>query len=335
MSSHDCTQRIEKRVEKDFYDFFTGKYVDMLPYIYAEPSDAYKRIVNNCKDYYIFGDEVDNIEQNKDKLTKYLENVEDIIEIGPGFDLVMSKKTLPVISYAKELKRYFAVDSSASYLKEACQFLKNKTSNIEIHAIEADLMSDKAIRLNQLEKPNGFETKKRCLLLFGGFLGNLTDDQRSHALKKLHDMIDVDDLAILTADTNLNEESVLKAYTGEEFSDFGRCALLHFAKINPDFHQHVMSFDLKYKWNEQEKCLQRYYVANRFITFKYGKFGDVKIEKGKELSGYKTRKEATKDVVDLLEKYFNVVDILSVSDRMKTFEKWRNKRLTNLVQKGI
>jgi hypothetical protein len=113
----------------DFYRFFKGEYIDMLPYIYAEPSDAYKRIVKDCEDYYIFRDEVENIENNKEKLTKYLANVKDMIEIGPGFNEVMAKKTLPIVSCANKLKRFFAVDSSACYLDEACEFLRNHTSS--------------------------------------------------------------------------------------------------------------------------------------------------------------------------------------------------------------
>jgi hypothetical protein len=101
----------------------------MLPYIYAEPSDAYKRIVKDCEDYYIFRDEVENIENNKEKLTKYLANVKDMIEIGPGFNEVMTKKTLPIVSCANKLKRFFAVHSSACYLDEACEFLRNHTSS--------------------------------------------------------------------------------------------------------------------------------------------------------------------------------------------------------------
>ena len=103
MSHNDDTKQIDKKVLEDFYSFFSGKYVDMLPYIYAEPSDAYKGIVKNCKDYYLFSDEIDNIEHHKEKLMMHLANVEDIIEIGPGFDYVMMKKTLPVISCAKKL----------------------------------------------------------------------------------------------------------------------------------------------------------------------------------------------------------------------------------------
>jgi hypothetical protein len=99
----------------------------MLPYIYAEPSDGYKRIVNDCENCYTFRDEVENIENNKEKLTKYLANVKDMIEIGPGFNEVMTKKTLPIVSCAEKLKRFVAVDSSAFYLDKACEFLRNHT----------------------------------------------------------------------------------------------------------------------------------------------------------------------------------------------------------------
>ena len=308
--------QVDQKVLNDFYDFFSGKYTDMLPYVYAEPSDAYKRIVKNCKDYYLFGDEIDNIEHNKDKFINHLANVEDIIEIGPGFDFILTKKTLPVISYAKQLKRYFAVDKSANYLEEACEFLKNNTSSIEILPLEADLLSDKGF---QLFNPVESEKSQKCVILFGVTLGNFTDEQRICALKNLHDATEVGDLVILTVDTNIDGESVKKAYTGEEFSDFGRCALWHFAKINPEFHDHVMSFDLIYKWNEQEKSLQRFYVAKKPIKFQFGKYGEINIKKGQELSGYKTRKSVVNDILNLLEKYFTIEDILSYSGRVKTF----------------
>jgi uncharacterized SAM-dependent methyltransferase len=316
MSNDEDPQQKNKKLD-DFYRFFKGEYIDMLPYIYAEPSDAYKRIVKDCEDYYIFRDEVENIENNKEKLTKYLANVKDMIEIGPGFNEVMTKKTLPIVSCANKLKRFFVVDSSACYLDEACEFLRNHTSNIEIHSIEADLMSEQAIRLP--ENKCGDETGQKCILFLGSTLGNFTDNQRYHVLKQLHDMIDVGDLVILTADTNLNGDSVVKAYTGEDFNDFARCALWHFIKINSYFDKHVMSFDIKCRWNEAEKFLLRYFVANEVIKFKFGEYGEIKIEKDQELSGYKCRKDSTEKMVYLLKKYFSIVDILSVSGKMKTF----------------
>ena len=316
MSSNQDSQQKNKKSD-DFYRFFKGEYIDMLPYVYAEPSDAYKRIIKYCEDYYLFRDEVENIENNKEKLTKYLANVMDMIEIGPGFAEVMTKKTLPLVSCAAKLKRFFAVDNSACYLDEACEFLRNHTSNIEIHAVEADLMSEQAIRLPQNKVVDG--TGQKCILFLGSTLGNFTDDQRYHVLKQLHDMIDAGDLVILTADTNSIGDSVVKAYTGEDFNDFARCALWHFARINPDFDKHVKSFDISCRWNESEKFLLRYYVANEFVSFKFGEYGEIKIEKGQELSGFKARKDSTEKMVDMITKYFSIVDILSVSGKMKTF----------------
>ena len=185
--------------------------------------------------------------------------------------------------------------------------------------METDLLSDKDFQLTRAEKLEASEKSQKCLILLGGILGNFTDDQRVHALKKLHNAIDVGDLIFLTADTNLDGDSVIKAYTGEAFEDFARCALWHFAKINPDFHEHVMSFDIKFKWNDQEKSLQRFYVANKLIKFPFGEYGEMTIEKGQELSGYKSQKAATRNVLNLLENFFNILDILSFSDKIKIF----------------
>ncbi len=104
-----------------------------------------------------------------------------------------------------------------------------------------------------------------------------------------------------------------------DFNDFARCALWNFARTNPDFDKHVKSFDIACRWNESEKVLLRYYVANEFVSFKFGEYGEIKIEKGQELSGLKARKDSTEKMVDLIEKYFSIVDILSVSGKMKTF----------------
>ena len=155
-------------------------------------------------------------------------------------------------------------------------------------------MSEQVIRLPQNKVVDG--TGQKCILFLGSTLGNFTDDQRYHVLKQLHDMIDAGDLVILTADTNSIGDSVVKAYTGGDFNDFARCALCHFARINPDFDKHVMSFDIKCKWNESEKFLLRYYVANEFVSFKFGEYGEIKIEKGQKLSGYKCRKDTTEKI---------------------------------------
>ncbi len=311
LSDIQAPLQVDQKTLDDYYAFFTGKEVDMLPYVYAESSEAYRDLVKNSPDYYLFRDEVSIIANNKDKLSNYLADVVGIVEVGPGFDYTISRKTIPFLSYAQNLRRYYAIDNSTNYLRNACDFIKSHTTSFEVHPIAADLMN------GVIDIP--VSVGKKCIVSFGVTLGNFDHLQQKQMIRQLNYIARSGDLLVLTTDTNRDEASAIKAYTGDFFTNFALCALTHFAKINPSFEKYALSFETECFWNSEENSVDRYYIAKKAISFDYYNYGNIFIPRGQRLKGIMSRKLSLEHMTKLLEDDFDVVDILSHSDKVKTF----------------
>ena len=144
------TIEIDKKTLDDYWKFFTTEEgADMLPYVYMESSHLYDEMIKNEPAYYLFHDECDLIKNNKDQLIEILKDVTDIIEVGPGSCHTIEHKTLPILSYATNLKTYHALDHSENYLVDAIDFIKQNTKDIEIKAVEADLLDPQDITVER------------------------------------------------------------------------------------------------------------------------------------------------------------------------------------------
>src|SRR3990167_10750498 len=95
----------------DYYKFLTTtEGADILPYTYLSSGDSYEKLIKDCKDYYLFDDEVALIKNNHHKLKHYLSEITNIIEIGPGSKHTVINKTIPILQYAQNLESYLPID---------------------------------------------------------------------------------------------------------------------------------------------------------------------------------------------------------------------------------
>lgn len=303
----------DQKTLNDYYAFFSGKEVDMLPYVYAEPSDAYNALVHT-PEYYLFKDEVNTITHNQDALRKYLGGVTDIVEIGPGCDYAVENKTVHILNCAADLERYHAIDYSENYLKEACLSVSKRKPGIEVVGVEADLMNGK-IDLGKI--PNG----KKCILFLGSTLGNFTEAQQKHAICQVARMTNPGDLLILGVDTNIDEKTVLKAY---DYSDkcsynFMVSILKHFSKISPQFENYLKFFDIKSEWDEFQNLVRIFLRVNQDVILKINKFKSLSIKKNDILKIGVSRKFRIQDIKRLLKNKFDILEDISYSSKMKIF----------------
>lgn len=311
---------IDKKTLQDYVTFFTTKKgADMLPYAYLEATDNYNNLVKNCPDYYLFNDEVKTISSNKDALKEYLKEVTDIVEIGPGSDYTLEHKTLPILSYVENLKRYHAIDISKDYLDNACNYIKKHTPNIEICAVEADLMQKTQIGLNQI--PCG----KKAVLFLGSTLGNFTQIQQNYVLKQISKLTKPEDIAIITVDTNQDKESMVRAYDNLQVYNFMFGILKYFATTNIVFKPFINSFEVKCKWDEENKLMDICFVVKNDLSFFMESYGEIVLTKGQELRGITSRKPNTEDICTLIQQnQFEVLDILHYTNKMQLFICKRN-----------
>ena len=302
------------KMMNDYLAFFTTpEGADMLPYAYMESSDNYDNLIKYNSDYYLFNDEVQIIKQNKDLFTKYLSGIESVVEIGPGSDYAIEHKTLPILHSTKNLKTYCAIDISTNYLDDACNFIRNHYDNIEILGVEADILQPQNI---ELEKIHG----RKVVLFLGSTLGNFNHNQQIHIVKQLSHLTKINDILILTADNNQDEECLLKAYTNSFTKLFLLGILKFFSRIDCDFKQYIAEFDVQCKWEKDLQLIDICFVSKTNISFRLENYGNIEIKAGQEFRGIKTRKPSVNSVIKLLnDNNFSVLETFDNSNKMHTF----------------
>ncbi|MGB4191804.1 MAG: L-histidine N(alpha)-methyltransferase [Rickettsiales bacterium] len=299
----------------DYLSFFTKKTdTNMSSYIYLDSCNYYDKLIRNSKDYYLCNDHIELIKNSKDSFTKHLNDITDIIEIGPGSDYVIRNKTMVILDYARNAKNYLAIDNCKQYLDETCDFLKTNTSNINISSLEADLMQE-----DKLQVPLA-ENSKKCLLFLGGTLANFHKEQQNHCLKQIYNMLNPGDLFIITADTNQNEESLIRAYHNQDAQNLFMGVVNYFATINDSFRECASALKIECKWNKLEQYVDIFFVAQEKFSFKFSNNKDIIIEKAQELRGIRAYKQTQQENISILNKNgFKVIDILNNSNKTKEF----------------
>jgi L-histidine N-alpha-methyltransferase len=306
---------IDKKTRDDYLAFFTqSSGADMLPYVYMESCDFYNNLIKNCEDYYLCKNETEIIKENLDKFVKHFSGITDIIEIGPGSAYAVNNKTLPILNCAKNLKRYHAIDHSKNYLEEACLFIEKERPDIEILGIEANLVHVGKIKVTSIKKGT------KALLFLGSTLGNFNTPQQDQIIEQFSNLLSLNDILIITVDTNQDEDSLLKAYSNNYTCNFVIGALNHYGKINHEFNNYLSDFEVKTTINKLSNSVEFSFVTKKEISFHFKGYGGITLLKGQELKGIRSYKYTLENITSILSKRsFEVIETLNNSNKMQTF----------------
>ncbi|MCT4635068.1 MAG: L-histidine N(alpha)-methyltransferase [Rickettsiales bacterium] len=308
-------QTIDQKTFNNYVDFFTTEHgADILPYAYLASGNLYDELLEKNPSYYLFSDEVSLIKSNFHKISQYLSEIEEIIEIGPGSSRAVNNKTIPILNCAPNLKNYYAIDHSIDYLTDVYKCISNKIPQLNIFTIEANLLQTKPIKVNTQT------TGKKALSLLGSTLENFTINEQKQIIKKIYNIIDYDDLFILTVDTNQDEESLGLAYSREHNIKFIMGALHHLSKTIPDFTPYIDSFRIGVNWEKEHSTVDTHFIAKNSFSFHFDNYGDIMIREGQKLRGVKSRKPTTDNMIKLLNNNgFSIIDTFTNSNKIKMF----------------
>lgn len=290
-----------QQIHQDFYELFTSNpNKDMLKYAYQDPSlyDA----VTKSPDYYLFRDEAQLIAQHKDKLSECLSGIKTVVELGPGAENGLSQKTLPLLSYAKDLRKYIAVDISQNYLEKIGRFIKSKT-NLAVDLVQANFVED-SLKLIKNPEPKAF-------ILLGSTLGGFCQEAREYFLQNLRQTMKKNDIFIMTVDSNRNKASLLKAYSGTANLRFAQEIFEYYALINKEFVTFKDKFRIVVKWDEKVRTVEKTFITTELFNFNIQGFGKVHIPLNSKFKIIRSHKFTVNQIyLDFHKSMFKIVNIL-------------------------
>ncbi len=198
------------KIKKDFLTLFNdkgnGKLTEYMYYA-DEGNNYYSKFIQSHKAYYLYDEEIEIIRQNKHILSKYLKNNPNIIDIGPGTNTALEKKTLPILKALKNFQSYLAFDIHAEYACNAAKMVHQNFPDVLCQGMIASFTQQ-----NHMDFLKKRKLKNKCIFFLGSTIGGCNEKLRNRILQNLSDILLPGDYMLLTLDCNQNEKSLLKAY---------------------------------------------------------------------------------------------------------------------------
>ncbi|WP_411093348.1 L-histidine N(alpha)-methyltransferase [Streptomyces sp. 049-1] len=187
-----------------------------------------------------------------------------LVELGSG----SSRKTrllLDALVAGGTLRRYEALDVSATALEEACMAIDRDYEGIQVTGTVADLETDMVL-------PVG--AGPRLVAFLGSTIGNFDRDQRASFCRALAAVLSPDDVLLLGADLVKDPGTLVRAYDDSAgvTAEFNRNVLRVLNReLGADFE--ADAFEHLALWNEAEERVEMHLQSRRAQTAKVPALG--------------------------------------------------------------
>ena len=260
-TDEECLCEIFEEYGKGLY----LKYIYMIPNLTGN-DDNYTSFMAENKNYYMYDEEVELINEEKDRIADLVGSNTNIIDFGPGLSLAIESKTLKAMSRMTFIKSYTAIDIEQSYALNATSLIHKRYPTILTSAIYADIMNDENVEcLTYLRA-----MKNKTILSFNCMIHNLTMPLIDKLLNNLSKLLNTSDMLVLGLDTNQDPVSLLKSYEkGIECTlDIFRYFKIKFQLAHFDPEAFKVMFDIN-KVENNMTCVKCYTVATRDQSFEF------------------------------------------------------------------
>ncbi|QQR68423.1 MAG: L-histidine N(alpha)-methyltransferase [Alphaproteobacteria bacterium] len=169
--------------------------------------------------YYIYPNEVEMIARHAADISRIVGANPSVIELGPGSELSVSQKTLPLLRVLNPVS-YIPVDCAESYLDGAVVTVRRILPDIKIMP-ECCNFYDTYFAFEHLENPLGCmwsSTISNAPL--DGTLLALPRAHIIHMLRCFRVLLGSKSWLTLTVDSNQDEDSILGSYDSQDLADF-------------------------------------------------------------------------------------------------------------------
>lgn len=243
--------------------------------------------------YYLFEEEVRNIEAalSSEVLLSKINDVGAVTELGPGCSKALSQKTLPLLGKVNSINQYRSIDSSEEFAKAAAEHIAIQ-KRISTAFTSIDYFT------SPVEKTSNDKT---AYLMWGSSIGNLPNRPGKSPLKILLQLLQtfsmslrVDDVLILSFDTETDPKKVLSAYSENNLSNqilSPVFRLQEYVLPYDDFDPEAWSHKPEWIKTSQQCCHVIYPEIDQRFTLKGKQFSIRAGEKFVSNNSYKYRPE--------------------------------------------
>ena len=305
------------QVEQDYIDLLSGaKKANMGTYVHMHRPETYEKVIRQ-EEYYPFRLESALLIQKAAQISSMLQDITQVIEIGPGSYTAMATKTIPFLKGLKlhsSFSNYAALDVILEYAQDACKIIKEQFPDIKTQAIERDLSSTtkmQSIESNQNNKGN------KLLFGFSVIFPNNHDQHREISLKNVSSLLNENDYVIFGIDTNQDEVMLERAYNTDCSYELLLNTMHHLKNTFNLYDFDPEGFDMVYKWNKEESRVELFLKSKMKQIVKI-RDQEFVIDKDKELNIINSRKSKMSHVEDLFNKTGLIIkEVVTFDDQLK------------------
>lgn len=296
-------------IAQDYIDLFSNRRKGhMGKYVYMHRPEIYDDVLRD-EHYYPFKEEREILLTKSPHIIDSFEDIEEVIEMGPGSRVSMTAKTLPFLkslSQAFHLSEYKALDFNIKYAQQACDFVKEKFPDVKTKPIVGDFLEP-----NTFKSLNNFSGKKKLLFGFGqSIFANNIDSNIRIILDNISLLINKGDYLLISLDINKDAKLLEKAYDNPPAYQLLLNAM-HYLKNTFNIETFdANAFQQLCYWDEQENAVQLGLEATKdqSLTINNNTFS---IKEAQKLNmTYSRRFEVSKVKEILLEKGIKINEIV-------------------------
>lgn len=301
-------------MEQDYIDLFSRKRKGhMGKYIYMYRPAIYDEILRQ-ESYYPFKMESELLTQMSDNICKNFENINHVLELGPGSQIPILSKTVPFLRALKSQIgpfTYTAVDSTLEYAEQACTLVGQYFDDINTEPLEIDFLQSNAFNGIQKETHPNYN---KLMICFGQpIFSNNNDNDIVTLLRNIGQFLNPGDYLLFGTDTNHNKLLLEKAYNIKPVHELLLNSMFHLkSKLNlKDFNPEA--FNLACKWDGKEKKVELSLKSTIKHIIRIRE-QELVIDKGQEFNILNSRRPLIKTIGKFLKKENLIMQNVITSD---------------------
>jgi uncharacterized SAM-dependent methyltransferase len=191
--------------------FIDGERGILWPYIYGAPQHEtdpvrggifYNEMLAAEQDYYLYKYEAELFQTQGQRIADIIGPGVTFIELGPGSEQSLRLKTLPLLQYCDDLRGYFGIDISQSFLDQSLAVIRSAFPNLQIDGTQQDFTELQALP----------DVERSVIFFKGSTIANLTREQMPEFIKTIGQLANDDHYLLLVHDCNQDEKTLMAAY---------------------------------------------------------------------------------------------------------------------------